>query len=103
MGVPLRAPRPLIAACTRASTRMNLVDAGPHAMSGPTDALAFLAHGLPAISVVGFADGQRLPNYHTPNDTVAAMDFEAAWLGAAFACAVAWEIATSVDTLVVAD
>ena len=37
------------------------------------------------MSIVGFAAGQRLPHYHTPADTVATMNFDAARAGTEFA------------------
>jgi hypothetical protein len=87
-GVPLKVPDWLRALCERVARDQALAGAGPHALPGPTDALAFLARGVPAVSVVGFRDGPALPHYHTMRDTAANMDFAAARAGRAFAAEV---------------
>lgn len=92
-GLPLRAPAPLVEVCAQVAGEMGLIDAGPHALPGPTDALAFLARGMSAISIVGFADGERLVNYHTMRDNTSNVDFPATCLGLRFAKAVAWKLA----------
>jgi len=92
-GLPLRAPRWVLEQCASVAAEQELTDAGPHALPGPTDALAFLARGLPAVTVVGFRDGFILPNYHTMRDTSDHMDFEAAMAGVRFARGVVWRLA----------
>jgi len=92
-GVALRIPAWLNAVCQRVATDLGL-DAGPHALPGPTDTLAFLARGVPAVSIVGFRDGFRLPHYHTPRDTAANMDFAVAAGGRTFAAAVVRAVAS---------
>jgi hypothetical protein len=94
IGIPLRAPGDLIGVCAQTAAELGLSDAGPHALPGPTDALAFLARRIPAISIVGFAEGERLPHYHTMADTVQNMNFAAAGAGTAFAKAVARKLAS---------
>jgi hypothetical protein len=94
IGIPLRAPVDLIGACAQTAAELGLSEAGPHALPGPTDALAFLARRIPAISIVGFAEGERLPHYHTMADTVQNMNFAAAGAGTAFAKAVARKLAS---------
>jgi Zn-dependent M28 family amino/carboxypeptidase len=93
VGLPLRAPARLIDACSHIATEMGLHDAGPHALPGPTDGLAFLARRIPAITIVGFEDGERLPNYHTLSDTTQNVDFPAAQRGIDFAKALMWTLA----------
>jgi len=92
-GVPLRAPHWVLEQCATVAREQGLTDAGPHALPGPTDTLAFLARGLPGVTVVGFRDGFILPNYHTMRDTSDNMDFDAAMAGVRFAQAVAWRLA----------
>lgn len=93
VGIPLRAPARLLKACAAVAAELGLSDVGPHALPGPTDGLAFLARGLAAVTVVGFAEGQRLPFYHTMADTTAHVDFDAASLGAKYVKAIVWQLA----------
>jgi hypothetical protein len=93
-GVALRIPDWLRGVCETVAQDLGLSDAGPHALPGPTDALAFLARGVPAVSIVGFRDGFRLPHYHTTSDTAANMDFAAAAAGRAFVAAVVRAVAS---------
>lgn len=89
-------PPDLVDACSQVARQMGLTNARPHALPGPTDGLAFLARGISAITVVGFADGQRLPNYHTMSETTRTIDFHAACPGTKFAMALAWKLAQAV-------
>lgn len=93
IGQPLRASTSLINLCALTAHEMGLLDAGPHALPGPTDGLAFLARGIDAITIVGFSDGYRLPNYHTMDDVVSRMNFTAACAATNFAKKVALRLA----------
>lgn len=96
-GVPLRYPADLLGLCRQVAAERGLADAGPHTVPGPTDGLALLAAGLRGVTVVGFADGGRLPHYHLPTDDAEHMDFDAAWAGASFAAAIARRMASPAD------
>jgi hypothetical protein len=94
VGVPIRAPQDIVEICLQVALELNLNDAGPHALPGPTDGLAFLARGIAGITLVGFRDGGILPHYHTMLDTSANLDFAAARAGVEFAEAVLGKLAT---------
>lgn len=96
-GVPLRAPRWVLEQCAAVAVEQGLTEAGPHALPGPTDGLAFLARGVPGVTVVGFRDGHVLPHYHTMRDTSDNMDFVAGLAGTRFARAILWRLATHRD------
>lgn len=93
VGQPLRAPASLIEVCAETAREMGLLDAGPHALPGPTDGLAFLARGIRAITIVGFSDGYSLPNYHTMEDGLSQVNFAAICAGTNFAKRVAFRLA----------
>ncbi|HEY2588050.1 MAG TPA: M20/M25/M40 family metallo-hydrolase [Tepidisphaeraceae bacterium] len=93
-GLPTRAPQWIVDICRQVALGQNLADAGPHALPGPTDGLAFLARRIPGITIVGFRDGGVLPHYHTMQDTSANVDFEAAAAGVEFTGAVLGKLAT---------
>jgi hypothetical protein len=93
LGLPLHAPAPVITACSEVAGELGLIDAGPHALPGPTDGVAFLSRGIQCITIVGFSDGQRLSNYHTMSDAASNADFAAVCLGTRFAMTVAWKLA----------
>jgi hypothetical protein len=97
-GLPLRVPDWVLEQCAAVAAEQGLADAGPHALPGPTDTLAFLASGLPGVTVAGFRDGFVLPHYHTMRDTSANMDFDAALAGKDFARAILWRLATYRET-----
>ena len=78
-------PAHLLDIAARQAAEAHLVDAGPHGVIGPTDGLAFLAGGLPGLTLVGFQDGGYLPHYHLPSDIAEHVDFDAAWHGVEFA------------------
>lgn len=86
-GLPIKSPQEIVDVCRQVAAERGLVDAGPHALPGPTDGLAFLARGVPGTTVVGFRAGGILPHYHTMQDTSANMDFQAAREGVEFAWA----------------
>jgi hypothetical protein len=92
-GVPLRAPGWVLEQCAAVASDQGLTDAGPHALPGPTDGLAFLARGVPGVTVVGFRDGFVLPHYHTMQDTSENMNFTAALDGTRFTRAILWRLA----------
>jgi hypothetical protein len=92
-GLPLRADAQVIDLCRQVASEMGLHDAGPHALPGPTDGLAFLARGMRGISIVSFQPGGVLPRYHTMADTVQNMDFTAANATVEFAQRVCWKLA----------
>ena len=94
-GLPIHAAPAVIEICAQVASQLQLTDAGPHALPGPTDGLAFLARGIEGITIVGFREGGILPHYHTFNDTAANMDFAAARLGVEFARAVLWRLAAA--------
>lgn len=87
-GYALRVPPDLRRACQSVAAELGLAGAGPHAAPGPTDSLAFLARGIPAVTIAGWLDGPRMPHYHTPQDTLAHMNLPAAVAGRRFASAV---------------
>ena len=93
VGQPLPAPTLLVRVCTQTACEMGFIEAGPHALPGPTDGLAFLAQGMSAITVVGFSDGYRLPNYHTMDDAFSRVNFAAACAATNFAKRVAFRLA----------
>jgi hypothetical protein len=92
-GIALHVPQILIEICESAASELDLTDAGPHALPGPTDTLAFLARGVSAVSIVSFMEGPRLPHYHTLDDTAANMNFAAAHKATQFASAVVSKLA----------
>jgi hypothetical protein len=94
-GLPLRAPDWVLEQCAAVAAEQGLSDAGPHALPGPTDTLAFLARGLPGVTIVGFRNGYVLPHYHTMQDTSTNMDFDEALAGVRFAQAVLWRLAST--------
>jgi hypothetical protein len=96
-GVPLSVPSWVLKECAAVALEQGLIDAGPHALPGPTDGLAFLARGVPGVSVVGFRDGFVLPHYHTMRDTSENMDFAAAQAGTRFAQAILRRLAAHTD------
>jgi hypothetical protein len=69
-GWPLRYPRTMVEVARRAAGDGEWRDAGPHALPGPTDGLAFLARGVPGVTVVGFRGPGIMEYYHQPSDTV---------------------------------
>lgn len=93
VGQPIRAPSSLIKICAETAHEMGLIEAGPRALPGPTDALAFLARGIRAISIVGFSDGYWLPNYHTMEDVLSQVNFAAVCTATDFAKKVAFRLA----------
>ena len=92
-GIPLHCDAKTIQVCNEAAAELALQDAGPHAIP-TTDGLAFLAHGIQGVTVVGFQDGGILPHYHTMADTSSNMDFTSAREGVEFARRVCWSLAT---------
>ncbi len=95
VGWPAPYPRSLLNTAARVASEQSLACAGPHALPGPTDGLAFLARGVPGITVVGFREGYILPNYHEMQDTSDSMDFDAAWAGVEFARALMGQLLDS--------
>lgn len=93
-GLPLRCDARLIQLCVSVAKELDLHDAGPHALPGPTDTFAFLARGMRGISIVSFQPGGVLPRYHTMADTVSNMDFAAAHATVEFARLVCWKLPT---------
>jgi hypothetical protein len=87
-GPSLSYPATLLALCAQLAREEGLREAGPQTMSGPTDGLALLAHGLAGVTVIGCEKGGRLPHYHQLTDTPDRMNFEAAWHGVEFV----WQI-----------
>lgn len=94
LGLPLRSDAQLIELCIHVAKELDLHDAGPHALPGPTDAFAFLTRGMRGISIVSFQPGGVLPRYHTLADTVSNMDCAAAHASVEFARQVCWKLAT---------
>jgi Iap family predicted aminopeptidase len=92
-GLPLRTARQIVDECSEAAADLGLSDAGPHAVPGPTDGLAFLARQIPGVTITGFRSGGVMPHYHTLADTAANMDFAAARTAVAFAQAVLTRLA----------
>lgn len=84
-GLPAAYPAPLLRLCRQVAQEMGLADAGPHTPFGFTDGLAFLARGIPGVTVIGSGDQGQLANYHQLTDTPERMDFRAAWQGVQFA------------------
>lgn len=87
-GWPVRYPAEKVALAAAAAAAGGWADAGPHAMPGPTDGLAFLSRGVAGVTVVGFRGRGSLPHYHQPSDTADHTDLDAAWAGTEFAWAV---------------
>ena len=87
-GWPVRHPPAMRRLAGEAAAAGGFADAGPHAVAGPTDGLAFLAHGVPGVTVVGFRGRGVMEYYHQPGDTVEHTDFAAAWDGVRLAWAV---------------
>ena len=87
-GWPVRYPADLLRAAGEVAAAGGWADAGPHAVPGPTDGLAFLARGIPGLTVVGFRGPGVMEYYHQPADTPDHTDFDAAWDGVHFAWAV---------------
>jgi len=94
-GLPIKTPQDIIAACRQVAAQQGLSDAGPHALTGPTDGIAFLARRIPGATIVGFRAGGVLPHYHTMQDTADNMDFAAARAGVDFAKALLTRFATT--------
>lgn len=86
-GWPVAYPRELVMTVAAVAAEQGLADAGPHSVPGPTDGLAFLRRGLPGMTVAGFRGRGHFPNYHRMSDTAAAVDYDAAYAGVAFAWA----------------
>lgn len=93
-GLPIKSPQAIVGVCREVAAERGLAYAGPHALPGPTDGLAFLARGIAGATIVGFRAGGVLPHYHTMHDTSANMDFQAAREGVEFAWAVLSRFAT---------
>lgn len=87
-GWPVRYPAALVRAASEVAAAGGWTDAGPHAVAGPTDGLAFLARGVSGVTVVGFRGPGVMEHYHQPGDTAEHTDFDAAWDGVNFAWAV---------------
>lgn len=66
---------------------------GPLTVPGYTDGMAFLARGLPGLTLVGCRPGGYLPNWHRPTDVAGRMDFDAAWRGVELASRLARRLA----------
>jgi peptidase M28-like protein len=94
-GLPMHADDEMIKLCKKVAEEQRLVDAGPHALPGPTDGYAFLARGMRGISIVSFQEGGVLPRYHTMADTADNMDFAAAHATVEFARRVCWKMASA--------
>jgi hypothetical protein len=96
-GPPLRFDPEMVALCAAAAAEAGRIDAGPHAIPGPSDGLAFLARGIRGVTIVGFRDGGVLPHYHTFQDTSQNMDFAAARAGVEFAQSICRKMAVIRD------
>jgi hypothetical protein len=93
LGRPLPNPKWVVRMAARVAAERGLEDAGPHAVPGPTDGLAFLARGIPGVTVASFLEGKVFPHYHEPGDTVENMDMDAAWAAVEFADALMQRLA----------
>jgi Peptidase family M28 len=93
-GWPVRYPADLVRAAAETATSAGRTDAGPHAVAGPTDGLAFLVRRVPGLTVVGFRGPGVMEYYHQPGDTPEHTDFDAAWDGVGFAWELLWRLAT---------
>jgi len=80
-GWPAFYPPQALLACHEAADRLDLVNAGPHSLPLPTDAMAFLTRDIPGASVLCFEEGGRFPDYHQQSDTPERMDLAVAWRG----------------------
>ena len=83
-GWPVAYPRAIVEAARETARQLELRDAGPHTMPGPTDGLSFLNRGLPGMTIVSFRRWGYMPWYHQPGDTSAHLDFDAAWQAVQF-------------------
>jgi hypothetical protein len=92
-GLPLRADPAVVKLALEVARETGLTDAGPHTLP-TTDGVAFLARRIRGVTIVGFQAGGVLPNYHTPRDTSANMDWPSARLGLQFAERVCRRLAT---------
>ncbi len=90
VGWPVACPAEVIAAVETVAAEQGLANAGPHSLPGPTDGLAFLKRGVAGVTVVGFQDRGRLPNYHRMLDTSDTRDYGAACAGGEFAWELLW-------------
>jgi hypothetical protein len=83
--IPVKTPKAMLELCERAVDIHGLEDAGPHVIPTFTDGVAFLSRGIPGISLLGFADGVHMDNFHQPSDISENIDFDAAWDSVDFA------------------
>lgn len=75
-GLTIRYPEQYVGLCKELASGLGLKRAGPHSPPTQTDGLAFLARGIPGITVTTFEDGFVVPNDHQSTDTADEMDFQ---------------------------
>lgn len=92
-GIPVSHSQGLAAVCARIAMEMGLEKAGPHASPVGTDALPFIARGVPAVTITSFGERMRIPGYHQMSDTSDNIDYAVALKTTGFVWKVVEEIA----------